>query len=104
MPRPLPKNDYQDLERIYREESTSGSVLGSLQRPSSSSGKRLMMILFFILALGSLAAWSGFYVFNSFSKNQPSELRFEIFAPDAMVVGEPVEYQVRLTNMATTAM
>ncbi|KKU49030.1 MAG: hypothetical protein UX68_C0004G0016 [Parcubacteria group bacterium GW2011_GWA2_46_9] len=63
-----------------------------------------MMIIFFILALGSLAAWSGFYVFNSFSKNKPSELRFEIFVPDAMVVGESVEYRVRLTNTAAAAM
>lgn len=62
------------------------------------------MIIFFILALGSLAAWSGFYVFNSFSKNQPSELRFEISAPDTLAVGEPVEYNVRLTNTAATAM
>ena len=104
MPRPLPRNDYQDLERLYRDTSgAGGAASGNLQRPSRSPWRRLAMVVFFLLALGSLAAWFGFYFFNSFSKNRQSELRLTISAPESVGAGEPVEYRVNLNNVAAEA-
>lgn len=100
MTRPLPRNDYQDLERLYRDTAGASGAPGNLQRPSRSPWRRLTMIVFFLLALGSLAAWSGFYVFNSLNKNRPSELRLEITAPETAAVGETIEYRVGLNNVA----
>lgn len=102
MPKPLPRNDYQDLERLYRDTSGGEVTPGNLQRPSRSPWRRLTMVVFFLLAIGSLAAWLGFYVFNSFNKNSPSELRLAITAPESVAVGEPVEYHVNLDNVSAS--
>jgi hypothetical protein len=101
MPKPLPKNDFQDLERLYTEHGDDN--MGRLDRkPTRPGWQRLLIFGVILIVAASLLAWAGFYFFGAWQRHTQGDLEVKIEAPEVVSVGEPFKYRLVLENSATT--
>ncbi len=97
------KTDYQALENLYASEGDSGTLTpeqARLDQPKRS-WRRVGMFIFLGLALLSSAVWAWFYLGGT-NSGGASEITVDIRAPEVIPVGEPLEYEVKISNNSTT--
>ncbi len=103
MAKSLPKTDYQDLERLYKDRTPSDSSRLD-QRPPRPLWQRALIVGCVLIVLASAAAWGGFYIFNAVSHQSHGQLDISFDAPSSVAAGEPLTYHVTLLNRASDTM
>lgn len=97
MSRLLPKNDYQNLTRLYKE--IGDREMGIITKPRYQRWKTITMILFFFLASASAAAWLGLAYFKPMQTDGNKNVELIIEAPEEAFATGIVTYKVAVDNV-----
>lgn len=91
-----PKNDFQDLERLY--EGRSEEEVSYLQHRPDRPLRRLLAIAFGVVVTASLLVWAGFFAFGSWERSRAGGLEVNIETAESVAIGETMSYKLVLKN------